>query len=184
MGTVTVLRPIGIDEYLEGEQISELRHELVNGEVWARVEASNVHNLIAGNLYIRLRAHLKNSCQAYMSDMKVRVDDNFYYPDLVVNCQPLVTPFYYLNTPILIIDVLSPSTKIRDRLEKRIAYQRLESLKEYTLISQEKALIEVYRRLGSHWELETFGVNDTVHLRSIGFEVAIAELYTDAVSFR
>lgn len=183
MGTVTVLRRIGIDEYLEGEENSELRHELVNGELWGMDGASNVHNLIAGNLYIRLRAHLKNPCQTYMSDMKVRVDDNFYYPDLVVNCQPSVAPFYYLNTPILIVEVLSPSTEIRDRLEKRIAYQRLESLQEYTLISQEKALIEVYRRQGGHWELETFGVGDTVHLRSIGFEAAIAELYADAVLF-
>ena len=90
--------------------------------MWAVVGASNVHILIAGNLYIKLRAHLKNPCQAYMSDMKIRVDDNFYYPNLVVNCQLSVAPFYYLNTPILIIEVLSPSTEIRDRLEKRLAY--------------------------------------------------------------
>ena len=119
-----------------------------------------------------------------MSDMKVRVDDNFYYPNLVVNCQLSVAPFYYLNTPILIIEVLSPSTEIRDRLEKRLAYKQLENLQEDTLISQKKALIEVYRRMCGRWELETFGVGNTVHLRSIEVEATTAELCYSGALFQ
>ncbi|MDX1251250.1 MAG: Uma2 family endonuclease [Gammaproteobacteria bacterium] len=73
---------------------SEVRHELVDGQVYAMVGASNIHNLLAGALYFMLRGHLKKPCQVYISDMKVRASDGAYYPDVAVSCTPAPNPFY------------------------------------------------------------------------------------------
>ena len=164
MSTVKMLQPTSVDAYLEEEQLSTVRHELVGWQSYAMTGASNVHNLLAGNLYSSLRAWIKKPCQVCMSDMKVSVDDNFYYPDVVVACQTSPAPFYYMTTPVLIAEVLSASTEIRDRLEKRLAYQRLNSLQEYVLISQDMAHIEIYRRTSEGWELESCGIGDVIQL--------------------
>ncbi len=138
MSVVEKLRFLDVEEYLRNELRAEVRHELVRGAVYAMVGSSNAHNLIAGSLYARLRQQLKgSSCGVYMSDMKVRVADDFFYPDVVVSCQPQEPAFYYVTEPTLIIEVLSPSTEARDRLDKPVAYQGLKSLQEYALVAQD-----------------------------------------------
>jgi Uma2 family endonuclease len=109
--------------------------------------------------------------------MKVRVGDDFYYPDIAVSCEPLVTNSYYIEQPVAIIEILSPSTEGRDRLEKRLAYQHLPSLQEYLLVTQEKILIEAYRRSADGWEVETYRDHDILQLKSIDFSISLNELY-------
>lgn len=182
MSEVQKLKLWSVDEYLNGELKSDVRNELVSGQLYAMVGASNYHNILAGTLYSMLRSHLKKPCQVYMSDMKVRVADNFYYPDIVVSCKPSEGKFYYLEEPTVIAEVLSPGTERQDRLEKRIAYQRLPSLQQYLLLAQDKLRLENYRLTVDGWELETCGEGDVVRLDSIGFEVAIDDLYDDLLS--
>jgi len=177
MSKVEKLRSLAVEEYLDGEGNGEVRHELVCGHVYAMVGASNFHNLLAGSLYSMLRQNLKDSCRVYMSDMKVRVGDDFYYPDVVVSCKVNEGVFYYLHEPLIIVEVLSPSTERQDRLEKRIAYQRLKSLQEYLLITQDKIQVEIFRLVADGWELETYNEGDVVRLSSIGLEFAIEDLY-------
>jgi Uma2 family endonuclease len=115
-----------------------MKHEYVAGKIIAMVGAGRAHNLIAGNFYRALRDHLRGTaCQAFMSDMKVRIGEVFYYPDVMVDCEsPVQSRDAYLSeNPVLIIEVLSPSTEIRDTLEKRFTYQLLASLKEYLLVA-------------------------------------------------
>lgn len=166
------------EEYLRGEQYSEIKHEYEAGHAYAMVGASKSHNFIAGNLYVALYQHLRNkSCQAFMSDMKVRVQDCFYYPDVLVACHPDEPHQYYVECPLLIIEVSSPSTEAKDSLDKRIAYQSLESLKEYVLVSQEKRDLRIYRRSPEGWDLEIYSEGDQVKLASVALEIPIDAVY-------
>ena len=143
---------LSVDEYLEGELTSEVRHEYVAGVAYAMVGTSRRHNRIAGNLLTHLRAAARGSpCQVFMSDLKVRVPtaDAFYYPDIAVTCDPGDDQEYYLERPCLIVEVLSPHTEAIDRREKLQAYRTLPSLQAYLLVSQEVPQVEIYERGGN-----------------------------------
>jgi Uma2 family endonuclease len=100
----------------------------------------------------------------------------------MVSAEPVTVRNYYLVEPTVIVEVLSPTTEARDRLEKRLGYQRLASLREYVLVSQEQPSIDVFRRRGDEWEVETYGSGDTLRLTSIGFDTSVDGLYRDAVA--
>lgn len=171
------------EEYLEGEKYSETRHEYVNGKVYAMVGASKAHNLIAINLVTLLHNHLRGTrCKAFVSDMKVRVDNCFYYPDLLVACDIEKQPEYYCEQPVLVVEILSPNTRQRDELDKRIAYQSQASLKEYVLIAQDKMEVRIFRRTAEGWDLETCNRGDDVRLTSIELAMPIGEIYEDIYS--
>lgn len=176
------VHPLNAEEYLEGELHSEVKHELVGGQAYAMVGASNIHNLIAGAVFAALRQHLKGSpCRTFMSDMKVRQGDNFYYPDLVVTCQPATGIYYYVTDPVLIAEVLSPTTERQDRLEKRLAYQHLPTLREYVLIAQDKIQAEVHRRIEDGWEIERYSEGDKLRFDSVDLTLPLSEIYQDAM---
>lgn len=182
MSVKTKLRLIGVEEYLAGELVSEVKHELVGGQAYAMVGASRYHVLIATTLARLLGNRLAGSpCRTYVSDLKVRVGDDFYYPDIVVSCTAGGHD-YYETAPALIVEVLSPTTEARDRLEKRFAYQRLDSLKEYVLIAQDKVQAEVHRRIEDGWEVERFSENDILRLESVDLSVPMAEIYQDVMN--
>jgi Uma2 family endonuclease len=166
-----------VEEYLELEQSSDIRHEYFAGEVFAMAGGSKEHNIISGNIYSHLRSRLRgSSCNVFMSDMKVRINlanDNktiFYYPDVVVSCDTEDQDRYFLNYPCLIIEVLSPSTETIDRREKLVNYRSLASLKEYVLISQNEVKVEVYRQdEKGNWTIQTLmNRDDKLHLDSVG----------------
>jgi Uma2 family endonuclease len=178
MSTLTRTASIPPEEYLEGEQYSEIRHEYVGGRVYAMVGSSSAHNLISVNLVTALRNHLRRGpCQVFTADMKIRIGDDFYYPDIMVGCDPTDRHEYYRERPLLVIEVLSPSTVRRDTLDKRIAYQSIASLEEYLLVSQDMMAIKIYRRAGSGWDLETVGEGDRLVVTAVGLEAPIEEVY-------
>jgi len=183
----TVQRNVQItpEEYLEGEKYSQVKHEFVDGKVYAMVGVSLAHASIVGNLYTALHVHLRGSpCRVYSTDVKVKVKANkaFYYPDVMVDCSRAVdTETYYCEQPILLAEVLSPSTEQRDRSEKRFAYQQIASLQEYLLIAQDKPEVKIYRRSGAAWDLETLEVNDTLRLAAVDLILPLSELYHDVM---
>src|SRR3954464_8722789 len=123
MQTVESHDSIGVEDYLEGEKVSEVRHEYIGGVVYAMAGASDEHNAIALTLASRLRAHLHGkTCRAFINDMKVRLevaqDDIFYYPDVMVACDPRDTDRYFKRFPKVVIEVLSEATERADRREK------------------------------------------------------------------
>jgi Uma2 family endonuclease len=173
---------MSITEYLESEMHSEVRHEYRNGYVRGMAGASKNHERVALSLAAALLAHLKGSpCEVFKSDMKVLVDVDeqqaFFYPDLVVGCDPADDEAFYLRHPKLIIEVLSVD-EFRDRVEKRLIYQRLPSLEEYAVVSQDPAKpeITIFRRADA-WEPGAVHRSGSFELRSIGFHGRVEDLY-------
>lgn len=168
---------ISEQEYLDGEKISPIKYEYVDGHVYAMAGAHANHNLITGNVHGEIRNHLKGkSCRAYMSDMKVRLNNGtkYYYPDVLVNC-PAITG-YFTENPILLVEVLSDSTRRIDETEKRLAYIHIESLEEYVLIAQDFVQIEVIRK-SDGWKSSKYFLGDEVTFSSIGLTLPVADIY-------
>jgi len=167
-------------DYLAGEQDGEIRHELIDGQAYAMTGASDYHNKLSGNLMFELMKGLRakaSPCSIYINDMKVKVKHNFYYPDVMVVCQRQDNVSNYFKTqPVLIAEVLSPSTRRFDKTHKRQMYQSLESLQEYLLVDQERAEIEVFTRQ-SGWQAEYFYPGDSIHFQSIDVLVAVEDIY-------
>lgn len=182
--TVTLLTEA---DYLAGESYSPIRHEYVDGHVYAMTGASKAHNTIVLNIATRLHAHLRGSpCRAYVADMRVRVEAvrAYYYPDVVVTCAGPDTvadaPCHYLTAPVLIVEVLSETTETVDRREKMRAYAQLESLREYLLVDSRSARAELYRkRPEGGWEQWIAAPGETLRLDSVGLALAIDDLYED-----
>ena len=172
------------EEYLQGENSSDVKHEYDNGYVFAMVVASRAHNLIALTVASEMKQHLKGkSCRSYMSDMKVRIqtkgNDLFYYPDVMVSCDDQPPSEYYEEKPVLIVEVLSPSTETRDKLEKLAAYSSISSLLEYFTIAQDRVEIGRYKMAEGHTILTQYGDGDTVEFSSIGLSMPVKGIYED-----
>ncbi|MBV6627016.1 MAG: Uma2 family endonuclease [Rivularia sp. (in: Bacteria)] len=179
-----------VEEYLELEKTSQIRHEFVDGEVFAMAGASKEHNTISLNIASRLRSHLRGgSCSVFMADMKVNIQLNsrhnksiYYYPDVVVSCDSDDKDRFSLNYPCLIIEVLSPSIEITNKREKLVNYCTLESLQEYVLVSQEEIKVEVYRKdTQDNWLMQTLGKDDELRLDSIDLTLTMPEIYEDVI---
>ncbi|OUL18960.1 hypothetical protein BV372_33870 [Nostoc sp. T09] len=178
---------ISPEDYLKGEETSPIKHEYRQGQVYAMAGASNTHVIITGNLFAMLRNHLRRSrCQAYISDTKAHIESIsiYYYPDVIVSCDQRDRGFdNFLRYPCLIIEVLSPTTEAFDRGDKFADYRQMESLQEYVLVSQTKMNVESFRRNPEgQWVLYPYGPGDNIHLVSVDFKCAIADVYED-VSF-
>ncbi|WP_434685684.1 Uma2 family endonuclease [Pseudanabaena minima] len=178
---------ISPDEYLEMEEQSDIKHEYIDGYVYAMAGANDPHVTVALNMAFAVRNHLRGSgCRVYMSDMKARIDvlNRFYYPDVMVTCDPRDTQTpNHKRFPKLIIEVLSKSTEAFDRGDKFADYQQLDSLEEYVLVNTKRQRIDCFRKEEGRWFLETYsGEQDSFQLLSINFEGKFQDLYED-VSF-
>jgi len=169
------------EEYLDIELQSPIRHEYRRGLVYAMAGGTDNHERIALNLLSLINLHLGDSdCRFYSGNVKVNCQDEFYYyPDAFVTCNLRDRENRYIKRyPKLIVEVLSPSTQAFDLGEKFDDYKQLESLEEYVLISQECQRIECRRRISVNtWETMVYTAGDTVALKSIDLEFAIAKLY-------
>ena len=182
MRTVKTVKRLTIKEYLDHEQLSDVRHEFVEGMVYAMVGGTERHNEICLTIAATLRQHTHGKpCRVFMSDMKVLTANVFYYPDVMVVCGEGDPNALYQTKPVLLAEVLSNSTEAKDRLEKLVAYQSLPSLKEYVLISQDKVHVDIYRRLDDGWEIESLSYGDTVHLASMSFRAPVEKFYEDVL---
>ena len=172
-------------EYLEGEQRSDIRHEYLAGQVFAMAGAGEKHNRIAGNLFFHLRAATRGKpCGVFISDMKLLVEQNdaYYYPDVMLTCDPADSESLYKRLPCLIVEVLSPSTEAIDRREKLIAYRNLSSLRYYLLVSQEKRQVECYvRDAENRWRLTVCDNEGTLEIICDDLKVnfSLDDIYED-----
>ena len=182
MIAVEITRHITVDEYLAGELISEVKHEYVDGEVYAMAGASRAHITLVGNAYLALRTRLAGTpCTPYFSDLKVRLairgKEIFYYPDVVVGCDPRDNDSHSLRFPKFIIEVLSPATSRFDRQEKLLNYATIPSLEEYLLVDQDVAQVTLFRGR-SEWMGEVItGLDSVVHLESMDLKITLRQLY-------
>ena len=172
------------DAYLEMEMASEERHEYVDGEVFAMVGAASAHNLININLVSLIRDHLRGgSCRVFAIDIKLRVEtaNCYFYPDAMVTCSETDRQSrYVMNEPLLVVEILSPSTALYDRDKKFAAYRQLPSLQEYVLVDAEQMGIDCYRRgEGGEWILHPYSVGEAVTLHSLSLTFPIEAAYQD-----
>jgi Uma2 family endonuclease len=181
------------EEYLELEENSPVKHEYIDGYIYAMAGALEGHVTIAGNLFTLLRNHVRGSgCRVYISDMKARIEslNRFFYPDIMVTCDSEAllqavrrdqeTPGYK-RFPCLIIEVLSDSTEGFDRGDKFADYQTIETLQAYILINTKKPRVECFRRNEDGlWVLQSYAGEETsFQLQSINFEATMTQLYED-----
>lgn len=174
------------EEYLAFERSSEIKHEYLSGHIYAMVGATREHNLITGNVAGELRARLKGKpCETYSNDMRVKIPKTglYTYPDVVVVCG---TPVFTddrrdtLINPILMVEVLSPSTEAYDRGEKFKHYRSIESFSEYVLIAQDKMEADHFIKKNDIWIIRE--VEGEIRLVTIPVTLTFSEIY-DRVQF-
>lgn len=183
-------QPMTEAEYLAFERQSEIKHQFIDGEIYAMSGASEDHNLVVGNILASVRPQIRGKkCKIYPSDMKVRTPatGSYTYPDVTVVCgesQFDDKQKDVLLNPTVIIEVLSPSTEGFDRGLKFQRYREIDSLQEYILIAQDSPHIERFLRQGNgQWLLsEADGLDASLELTSIGCTLKLEEVY-EQVSF-
>ena len=174
---------ISPEEYLEGERSAETRHEYVDGRVYAMAGASDDHNRIAGNIFAELRERLRgHRCEPFINDMKVKIPpafaDVYYYPDVLVACDPTDNARYFRERPTVIIEVLSPETERTDRREKAIAYRLIPTVEAYVLVEQERMAATILRRTEPGWQSDVIeGPGSILKLPGIGVEIPLERIY-------
>ncbi len=172
------------EDYLSGENLSDIRHEYVDGDIYAMAGGSDAHARISGNAFFLLKTHLRGSgCSTYLSDMKVQASDTqYFYPDVLVTCDAADRKENYSKrAPVLIIEVLSHSTEGYDRGKKFEYYRQMESLQEYVLIDQSDVHVDVFRKNAQQrWELFSFSKPEKeVCLDSVKCCLSFSALYED-----
>ena len=173
------------EEYLELEAQSPIKHEYIDGEVYAMAGTTDTHNTIALNLATMIRRHLRGTdCRVYFADIKAQIEQRncFYYPDLLVTCDPQDREIStYKRFPKLIIEVLSKKTEGFDRGDKFNDYQTLESLEEYVLVNTKHQRLEIFRRHPQGlWLYQSYSPTDgNIKLQSIDLTIAFEEIYED-----
>jgi Uma2 family endonuclease len=174
---------VSVEEYLEGERDSQLRHEYVEGHVYAMADASDDHNRIAGNIFSFLHAALRGKpCEPFINDMKARIPPQlasaFYYPDVLVACDPTDKEKYYRERPVVIVEVLSPQTRRTDEREKAIAYRLFPSVEVYLLVEQDRLRITALHRVDNDWRREVIqGRTAALKLECLGVEIPMERIY-------
>ena len=173
------------EEYLAWEAEQEGKHEFLAGEIFAMVGASDRHVTISLNLAAAIRNQLRGGhCRVYVADMKLRVDavNAWFYPDVMVTCDPADHQRDMDKaSPVLIIEVLSPSTEAFDRGGKFAAYRTLPSLSEYLLIDPDSGRLELYRRnTENQWVLHAPEGDTPLELSSIELSLDRATVFEDA----
>jgi Uma2 family endonuclease len=176
-------------EYLQAEGKSPVRHEFLNGDVWAMAGGTPEHGALAASMTGELREALRGKpCRIYSSDVRVRILDTGLstYPDVSVVCGQLETasddPDAILN-PVVLVEVLSDSTEGYDRGAKAAHYRRIPSLREYVLVSQGEPRVEVHRRSeNGRWELLEARPGESIELASLGIRLDVAAVYRNPLT--
>lgn len=175
-------RYLTVDEFLDWEDGTDTRYELIGGVVVAMAPPAAAHGALAatlaGSINVALRS--RRPCRAYSEAGIVRPDrnDTCYIADLAVSCLPLGQEDRLIRDPILIVEILSPSTAASDQRAKVADYRRLPSVLEILLIDSQRVFAEVLRREGEQWISEMVQCpTATLALRSVPLNLAMAELY-------
>ena len=184
MSTAAETRRYTPEEYLALERKAPFKSEFYRGEIFAMSGASREHSLVAGNFYRVLGNQLLDRpCEAHIADMRVRVLPTglYTYPDVVAVCgEPRFEDDQVdtLLNPSLIVEVLSPSTEDYDRGKKFDHCRRIESLREYVLVSQDRVRVERFTRQGEDWVLTIIEQRKaTLGLASVGVDIPLRVIY-------
>ena len=175
------------EEYLAFEMESQHRHEFVGGRIYAMAGTTIVHADICGNIYASLHAQLRGKpCRPYSTEIKLKVralsDENYYYPDVMVACDPTDDAVLWRERPSVIFEVLSPSSERTD-FDKFFVYQHLPSLQLYVVVAQDGIGVTAVQRTPAGWQRTYFNEPAAqLPLDSIGCQLSLAQIY-DGIDF-
>ena len=191
MGFPAIIEPAKTEwteeEYLAGTGLDlELRYEYVRGRVYAMATPSAAHAEISSNIFVPLHTLLKGKpCRAYKGEMALRINflgkPAFYIPDVMIACDAHPKSSNFREEPLVLAEVMSPSTTGNDLREKLLAYTAIPSLRHYLIINQEKAEVFHYQRGGTGWtELTLTAGDDRIVLPELDFSLTMAGLYVES----
>ena len=171
---------VTFEDYLAFEETATVRHELIDGMLFAMSGGTDAHELINGDLFLQVAGPLLGKCQVFQAGMRLKVehqsDSDGYYPDIMVSCDAMDRERMFRKAPLLLIEVLSPSTERLDRGEKKLNYLQIPSLLEYVLVAQDKPKVEIMRRRTS-WAVEELFMGDALQLESVALTLPLADIY-------
>ncbi len=171
-------------DFLEWDATQTIRHEFVDGEVFAMAGAEDRHATVAGNFYMALRQHLAGTpCRTFMLDLKLRVEraNCYFYPDVLVTCHAADHAQRLIKShPKLVVEVLSPSTAAYDRGAKFARYRLIDELQEYVVVDIDGRRTDIHRKGGDGlWVLHPFEAGESVHLASVGLDIGSEQLFAE-----
>ena len=176
-----------LEDYLGVEEMSGVRHEFVDGQIFAMAGGTPEHAALSASALVLLGSKLRGGpCRPYSADLRIRVlaTGLATYPDAAVICgEPARDPVSatHVTNPSVVVEVLSSSTEEYDRGEKREHYQQIESLREYVLVAQDRRRVEVFQRApDGAWVHHVYGPGDAIELPSLGLVLSTDELYDAA----
>ena len=169
-------------EFLKWDDGTAQRYELIDGRVAAITPSGVAHSVIAANVGAAVAANLERACYAGIGAGVVWPDrdDMYFQADLVVSCTPLEAGAVTIPKPVLIIEVLSPSTIEHDRGRKAYDYRRIESVREIMLISSEQRHVVIWRRRGAKWEVEDLIGDAALEIEAVAISIPLAMIYADS----
>jgi Uma2 family endonuclease len=169
-----------LEEFLDWERKQPKRHEFANGVVTLMTGASAAHVRIAGNIAFALRQRLRGTgCEAFGSDMKVIANGTVRYPDVSVTCQLIDDRDDRITEPVVVIEVLSPTTERTDRGRKKFDYVATPSIRQYAIVEQDERRIDLYTRAEAGWTNEVITGEPVLNLSSIGVVLSLDTIYED-----
>lgn len=177
---VALRRPLSLDDFLGWERRQELRYEFDGVQAVAMTGGTIEHSAIATNLVVALQSRLRGGpCRAFRSDVKIIVAGRVRYPDAVVTCSPPARGTDIIPNPVIVFEVLSPSTASVDRIEKNEEYRATPSIQRYVMLEQTRQAATVFARAGEDWAGHVLTGAALLAMPEIGVELPLAELYVD-----
>ena len=171
---------MSLDEFLGWEREQPERHEYVDGVIRMMTGGSLDHSTIASNLWMSLREKLKGTgCRPFRGDAKVLAHQSVRYPDLSVTCSAIHGTDDVVPNPVVVIEIISPSTAREDRGRKKIDYFATPSIRQYAIIEQEERLIDLYTRTDAGWIDEVVVDDGVLNLWAIGVAISLDAIYED-----
>lgn len=174
---------VSVDDYLASEELAQTKHEYIDGWVRAMTGATVRHNLVKGNCYFHLKGLLRgHRCRPFDSDMKLRIRQDvgmrYYYPDVQVVCESNPQTAVYQDSPVMIVEVLSPSTRQYDLDEKMQSYLQIPSLECYLVLEQHQPQAIVMRRIKGGFLRECVeGMQANIELPFIQCSLNLSDIY-------
>jgi len=176
-----------LEEFFEFEEHSKIRHEYVDGAVFAMSGASVAHQRIQHRLVMALGNHLIGGpCQVFSSGTQLVIrreaSEICYYPDVMVDCRRDAWGSHFVRSPTVVLEILSPSTQLTDWREKLLNYRLIDSVEEYVLVAQDNHRLTIYRRADGWRPQVSAGMDAAGEFRSIDLVVPLREIYNDILS--
>ena len=178
--SVSVHDPMSMEAFLTWEEGQDLRWEFGGFQPVAKTGGTSSHEAIGGSIQFALRSRLgAGPCRVRGPTLKIQVAGRIRYPDAFVVCAPVPPRSTVVRDPVVVFEVLSPSTAYTDRFEKLREYGATPSIQRYVLLEQDAVAAVVYVRKGADLVVETLAADDTLRMPEISIEVPMAEFYVD-----